>query len=86
MNIHHTCSLEVKNNTREDNKDIPTKKEGIQSKNKKMKSSPHQSLLSKSKNQRFNVDELQIKKQIVSGIPQYKIDLYCLIQKIAKKS
>lgn len=86
MNIHHTCSLEIKNNSREDNKDIPTKENGIQSKNKKMKSSPHHSLLSICENQRINVDEPKDKIRIHSGISQHKIDLYCLIQKLEKKS
>jgi len=36
MNTYHTRSLEIQNNTRENNKDIPTIEKGIHSKNTKM--------------------------------------------------
>ena len=36
MNTYHSCSLEVTDNTQENNKAIPTKEEGIQGKKTKL--------------------------------------------------
>ena len=36
MNTYHSCSLEVTDNTQENNKAIPSKEEGIQGKNTKL--------------------------------------------------